>query len=195
MLSPRLRSYLEGIEHADSVTWDAHKWLSVPMGSGMFFCRHRDSVAQAFRTSVTYMQGKQTGPVFDPLSHSVQWSRRFIGLKLFMTLAERGESGYSEMIEHQAALGDVLRSLLKESGWRILNDTPLPVVCFTREGLEVSEFLDCLRSHQVAWMSPVEINGVAAVRACITNFSTSEDDVRQVVESMNQIVAGAAVVS
>ena len=43
-LSPRLRPVLHGIEHADSVTWDAHKWLSVPMGAGMFFCRHPEAV-------------------------------------------------------------------------------------------------------------------------------------------------------
>lgn len=189
ILSPKLKDHLAGIESADSVTWDAHKWLSVPMGSGMFFCRHRDSVGRAFRTGVTYMQGRQTGPVFDPLSHSIQWSRRFIGLKLFMVLAERGESGYAEMIERQADLGDVLRNLLRESGWRILNHTPLPVVCFTREGLDVPSFLDYLRLRQVAWMSPVEIDGVAAVRACITNFSTTEDDIRQVVGAVNQLVS------
>src|SRR5262249_55542127 len=67
ILSPTLKPYLTGIEHADSITFDAHKWLSVPMGCGMFFCRHRDSVARAFRADVTYVSGKQSGPVFDPL--------------------------------------------------------------------------------------------------------------------------------
>ncbi|MGH9587935.1 MAG: pyridoxal phosphate-dependent decarboxylase family protein [Acidobacteriaceae bacterium] len=186
-VSPKLKHHLRGIEGADSITCDAHKWLSVPMGAGMFFCRHRESIDQAFRTSITYMQGEQEGPVFDPLTHSIQWSRRFIGLKLFMALAEQGESGYAEMIEQQAALGDLLRGLLAESGWRIVNDTPLPLVCFTREGLDVSAFLDSLRDRQVAWMSPVSVGGVPAIRACITNFSTTETDVRTVVHAMNEI--------
>ncbi len=58
----RLRHHLAGIEAADSITCDAHKWLSVPMGCGMFFCRHRDSVAEAFRADVSYMPGKTDGP-------------------------------------------------------------------------------------------------------------------------------------
>ena len=45
VFSPRLRSHLAGIEQADSITCDAHKWFSVPMGSGMFFCRHRETRA------------------------------------------------------------------------------------------------------------------------------------------------------
>src|SRR5204863_1107985 len=104
VLSPRLRGHLAGIEAADSITCDAHKWFSVPMGAGMFFCRHREAVAEAFRAETSYMPGK-TGAVVDPYTTSVQWSRRFIGLKLFMALAERGEAGYVEMIEHQAHLG------------------------------------------------------------------------------------------
>lgn len=189
ILAKSLKPYLAGIELADSITCDAHKWLSVPMGSGMFFCRHPDSVAQAFRTNITYMQGEQGGPVFDPLTHSIQWSRRFIGLKLFMALAERGEAGYAEMIERQAALGNMLRDLLLESGWRVVNDTPLPLVCFTRDGLDVSRFLEMLRERQVAWMSPAKVGGSAVVRACVTSFATTEDHVRWVVDAMNQIVA------
>ncbi len=58
ILSPSLRHHLAGIELADSITCDAHKWFSVSMGCGMFFCRHRESVAQAFRAEVSYMPSK-----------------------------------------------------------------------------------------------------------------------------------------
>jgi glutamate/tyrosine decarboxylase-like PLP-dependent enzyme len=106
ILSPKLRRYLAGIDSADSITCDAHKWLSVSMGCGMFFCRHPDTVAEAFRADVSYMPGKKVGPVFDPYTTSAQWSRRFIGLKLFLALAQHGEAGYVEMIEHQTRMGD-----------------------------------------------------------------------------------------
>lgn len=192
ILSPKLRDHLAGIETADSITCDAHKWLSVPMGSGMFFCRHPEHVARAFRTGTTYMPGKQSGPVFDPLTMSIQWSRRFMGLKLFMALAERGESGYAKMIEHQAALGNLLRELLLDSGWKIVNDTPLPLVCFTRDGLDVPGFLDGLRQRQIAWMSPTEAAGVPAVRACVTNFKTTEGDIRAVVDEINHMVGNSS---
>src|SRR5438552_10798453 len=73
IISPRLRSHLAGIDAADSITCDAHKWFSVPMGAGMFFCRHPDVVAEAFRAQTSYMPGKTAGGVVDPYTTSVQW--------------------------------------------------------------------------------------------------------------------------
>jgi glutamate/tyrosine decarboxylase-like PLP-dependent enzyme len=195
VVSPSLRPYMAGTETADSITCDAHKWLSVPMGCGMFFCRHRESVAQAFRSEVTYMPGKTAGQVidasvtFDPLTHSAQWSRRFIGLKLFMSLAERGETGLADMLEHQTQMGHVLREALKAGGWHIVNSTPLPVVCFTREGLDPTALLAFLRERQIAWMSEAKLGGVSVIRACITSFRTTERDIEWVVSEMNSLAS------
>ena len=187
ILSPRLKAHLDGIETADSITCDAHKWFSVPMGAGMFFCRHPERVAEAFRVDVTYMPTKTDLSVPDPLMTSIQWSRRFIGLKLFMSLAQLGESGQVEMIEHQARMGDVLRKALETAGWRIVNNTPLPLVCFTRDGLNTDGFLAALRTRNIAWMSEALVGGAPVVRACITSYRTTEEDIRWVVEQMNRI--------
>jgi glutamate/tyrosine decarboxylase-like PLP-dependent enzyme len=188
-ISPNLRNYLAGIEDADSLTCDAHKWFSVPMGAGMFFCRHADAVARAFQAEASFMPGKTAGFVFDPYTMSVQWSRRFIGLKLFLALANKGESGYVEMIEHQTRMGNLLRSLLQRTGWRIVNQTPLPLVCFIRDGLDITSFLMSLRERQIAWMSEVRLgNGTPAIRACVTSFRTTESDIAQVVDEMNQLI-------
>jgi glutamate/tyrosine decarboxylase-like PLP-dependent enzyme len=195
VISPSLRPWLAGIEAADSITCDAHKWLSVPMGCGMFFCRHPDSVAQAFRSDVTYMPAKPANEdafaTFNPLTHSAQWSRRFIGLKLFMALAQYGEAGYAEMLDHQARMGSFLRQSLEATGWRIVNSTPLPVVCFTRDGLSTSEFIAELRERQIAWMSDAQIGGETVVRACITSFKTTEKDIEWVVGQLNGLVSNA----
>ena len=192
-VSPALRPWLAGIEAADSITCDAHKWLSVPMGCGMFFCRHPESVAQAFRADVTYMPAKPNSEdqfaTFNPLAHSAQWSRRFIGLKLFMALAEHGQTGYAKMVDQQARMGDMLRESLTATGWQIANQTPLPVVCFTREGAIPSDLVRELRDRQIAWMSDVEIGGEPAVRACITSFKTTEQDITWVVDQLNTIVS------
>jgi glutamate/tyrosine decarboxylase-like PLP-dependent enzyme len=192
VVAPRLRHWLAGIEAADSITCDAHKWLSVPMGCGIFYCRHRDTVAQAFRSDVTYMPAKPASEdpstTFNPLTHSAQWSRRFIGLKLFMALAERGEGGYAALLEHQVRMANVLRDLLRASGWRIVNATPLPVVCFTREELNPSHLVAQLRDRQIAWMSDAELGGVSTVRACITSFKTTEREIAWVVDTMNKLV-------
>jgi glutamate/tyrosine decarboxylase-like PLP-dependent enzyme len=189
IVSLKLKHFLAGIEDADSITCDAHKWLSVPMGCGMFFCRHPETVAEAFRADVSYMPGKKVGPVFDPFTNSAQWSRRFIGLKLFMALAEQGESGYAEMIEHQTRMGDVLRDALRASGWSVINSTPLPLVCFTREGLVPARFLAALHQQQIAWMSEARLKDTAVVRACITSYRTTEADILWVVGEMNRLVA------
>jgi glutamate/tyrosine decarboxylase-like PLP-dependent enzyme len=195
ILAPTLKHHLAGIEDADSITCDAHKWLSVSMGCGMFFCRHRETVSEAFRADVSYMPSKQEGPVFDPLTTSVQWSRRFIGLKLFMALAQLGESGYTEMIEHQTRMGDVLRNRLRASGWRIVNSTPLPLVCFTREGLVPTDFLAALHQRQIAWMSAAHVGDIPVVRACITSFKTTEEDIEWVVSEMNRLVEPETIIA
>jgi glutamate/tyrosine decarboxylase-like PLP-dependent enzyme len=187
VLSPRLRCHLDGIGEADSITCDAHKWFSVPMGAGMFFCRHRDAVLRAFNSDISFMPPK-TGAATDPYTSTVQWSRRFIGLKLFLALAEQGEAGYVGMIEHQTQMGHALRAALIRAGWRIVNDTPLPVVCFTRDGLVTSTFLNELFRRQIAWMSEVQLDdGPPVLRACVTSFRTTAEDIEWVVDQMTRI--------
>jgi len=187
VVSPSLRHHLAGIESADSITCDAHKWFSVAMGCGMFFCRHPEVVRRAFSTDAGYMPSSTSETTFDPYMNSVQWSRRFTGLKLFLSLAERGEAGQAMMIEQQARMGDFLRQSLTAAGWKIVNTTPLPVVCFTRDGLDLTTFLHGLRINQIAWMSEARIAGSPVVRACITSFKTTEDDILQVVGSITRL--------
>ena len=154
----------------------------------MFFCRHAGAVAEAFRAETSYMPGRTPGPVADPYTSSVQWSRRFIGLKLFLALAQKGESGYAAMIENQTHLGNVLRETLKRAGWRIVNVTPLPVVCFTRDGLVVEKFLAALYERQIAWMSQVRLrDGSPVVRACVTSIQTTERDIQDVVNAFGEL--------
>lgn len=189
IVSPSLRSHLAGIEHADSITCDAHKWFSVAMGCGMFFCRHPETIARAFRAEASYMPERAGAETCDPYTHSIQWSRRFTGLKLFLTLAELGEKGQAEAIEHQARMGNRLRERLAAANWTIVNDTPLPVVCFTRDGLDLHSFLESLRGQQIAWMSEARLGKASVVRACVTSFKTTEADIDRVVEEITRLAA------
>ena len=187
-LSPRLRVHLDGIANADSVTCDAHKWFSVPMGAGMFFCRHPEAVRDAFRAHTGYMPQATAGAIDDPYATSLQWSRRFIGLKLFVALAQRGEGGYVETIEHQARMGGLLRDSLARAGWTIVNRTPLPLVCFTRSGLDVARFVADLCERQIAWMSEVRLgDSPPVVRACVTSLRTRKEDIDYVVREMTRL--------
>ncbi len=193
VLSPRLRKYLQGIEGADSITFDAHKWLSVPMGAGMFFCKHNETVLKTFRVSTVYMPGK-TSDTTDPYVSTIQWSRRFIGLKVFMTLAELGIHNLAARIEHQTAMGELLRQKLRENGWRILNETPLPLVCFTHPKLNSkkrSALLAQLYNEQKVWVSEVYLKKEThALRACITSFRTQEEDIIFLVRALNDAMKG-----
>ena len=180
-LSDRLRPILAGIERADSVTIDAHKWLSVPMGAGVFLTPHREALESTFRVTADYMPSAAGS---DPYLSSVQWSRRFIGLKLFMSLLVAGRGGYAAQFEADCRLTDRLRALLEEDGWLILNRTPLPVACFTDDpdvdpnasSHRLSAIADHVESSGAAWISVVNLAGRPALRACITSYRSSEDD-------------------
>ena len=112
-LVPELHSVLDGIELADSITFDAHKWLSVSMGAGIFLTRHPDILSRCFATQTAYMPKESEGmQVVDPFAHSLQWSRRFIGLKIFLSLAVAGWDGYAAAIRHQTEMGELLRDRL-----------------------------------------------------------------------------------
>lgn len=189
VMSPTLRCHVSGIGQADSITCDAHKWFSVAMGAGMFFCRHADTLTEAFHAETSYMPSKSPGAVSDPYVTSVQWSRRFIGLKLFLGLAELGSDGYASQIEHQARMGELLRESLRRCGWTVVNATPFPLVCFTREGLDLEAFIAALHRQQIAWMSQVRIGAVPVIRACITSYRTTEADIEYIVREMNRLLS------
>ncbi|HEV7503832.1 MAG TPA: aminotransferase class V-fold PLP-dependent enzyme [Thermoanaerobaculia bacterium] len=193
-LAPELKPLIEGISRASSITFDAHKWLSVPMGAGLFLTRHAGILERTFKVSASYMPREAASfGVADPYAHSMQWSRRFIGLKVFLSLVVAGWEGYAEAIRHQTAMGDLLRRRLREAGWVVVNDTPLPVVCFVdgeREGRSAS-FLEAVAAYVVgsgeAWISTVVLGEVGtALRACITNYRTNPEDVEALVASLGR---------
>lgn len=193
-LLPEFKSLFASADRADSVTFDAHKWLSAPMGAGVFLTRHREILAKAFGTPNQYMPREATGlPVEDNFGRSMQWSRRFIGLKIFLALYVAGWDGIREMLRHTIRMGDLLRQRLAESGWTILNETPLPVICFTdaayrteNPGEHLQAILSELLASGEAWISSTVLGGTQpALRACITNYRTQPEDVEALIRALN----------
>lgn len=183
VLSDALRTHVRGMEQADSITLDAHKWLSAPMGAGMFLCQDADRLNEVFRITTRYMPAT-VAETADPYTSSIQWSRRFIGLKVFLTLATLGRRGHEAQIERDCSLGRELRDGLRRDGWRIENDTPLPLVCFTDPTVAATRADDVTRAvvEEVvasgqAWVSTVGVRGRTAIRACITSHRTTTEDV------------------
>ena len=194
-LVPEMRRHLDGIELGNSITLDAHKWLSVPMGSGIYITRHPDILNRTFRIVAAYVPPKGEGEaIFDYYENSMHWSRRFIGLKLFLSLAVAGWEGYAAVVRAMTAIGDELRRQLAAAGWKIVNDTPLPIACFvdartpagaTREYLD--EIVREVVESGVAWISATRLRGTEpALRVCITNYRTSEEDIRLLIEALEK---------
>jgi hypothetical protein len=76
-------------------------------------------------TCASWRSAENDNPVIEPHRTSMQWTRRFIGLKVFLTLLVAGWRGYQETITNMVRLGDVLRTALRGNGWRIVNRTPV----------------------------------------------------------------------
>jgi aromatic-L-amino-acid/L-tryptophan decarboxylase len=187
-LSERLRPVLAGIERADSVTVDAHKWLSAPMGAGVFLTRHSRDLTSTFRVAAGYMPSAEST---DPYLTSAQWSRRLTGLKVFMSLAAAGRAGYAAQIERDCRLGDRLRERLREGGWRVVNETPLPVVCFVPDdaaagAAELARIAAAVEGSGDAWISVAQLDGRPALRACIISHRTTEADVDALCDSLER---------
>lgn len=185
-LVPELRPLLLGIERADSITFDAHKWLSVPMGAGVYLTRHMTIMDQTFRTQTAYMPREAADlDIMDPHLHTMQWSRRFTGLKVFLSLLAAGWDGYAEALRHQTRMGALLRTRLAAEGWTIENETDLPVVCFSDPaGTDPHAAVMQILSSGEAWISTTLIQGRTVFRACITNYRTQPEDVEKLVESL-----------
>lgn len=193
-LVPELRTHLAGIERADSITFDAHKWLSVPMGAGMFITRHPEAPVKTFALSTDYMPVTRKLDVIEPHLTTMQWSRRFIGLKVFMSLLVAGWKGYEETIAHQTRMGELMREKLSVRGWEVVNDTPLPTVCFVdgrnpRENSQeyLASISDLVVRGGKAWISTTNMGGVIPViRACITNYRTQPEDIDGLIDDLDR---------
>ena len=108
-------------------------------------------------------------PIDDPFAHSIQWSRRFIGLKFYLTLLMFGWDGLAQMFRRKLMLGNKLKVLLERNNWKVVNDAPLPIVCFTNPRMEDDKTFieaicqDVVRSGK-AWISVYNIGEQSTLR-------------------------------
>ena len=181
---------LNGIEFANSITFDAHKWMSVPMSASLYLTRHKNILEQTFRITTDYMPKEAKDmPVIDPFVHSIQWSRRFMGLKIYLPFLFFGWEGYKTIINKQMEMGRLLRKKLTKNGWKIYNNTELPVICFGKESFEqdpteAQSICNKLIGTGRVWLSVYSIRGTNTLRVCITNYDTKEEHIDSLVEDL-----------
>lgn len=183
--SDRLRGSLSGIEAADSLTIDAHKWFSTTMGCGMFIIRDPAILSDCFHVATSYMPSNKAG--LDPYVTTQQWSRRFLGLRFFLSLAAAGWRGYAAHIERSVRLAELLKTELERRGWHVVNGSPLAVVCADPPPGSVPprEIVRGVLASGAAWISTTVFRGRDVVRMCITNGQTTPEDVRALVATLS----------
>lgn len=187
--SERLAPVLAGVELADSVTIDAHKWFATTMGCGMVLTPHAPVLSQAFEVTTGYMPSATRD--VDPYVGSMQWSRRFLGLRLFLALAVAGWDGYAAHVEHAVGLAGVLRARLEARGWRIVNRSDLAVLCIEPPAgaADVRTIVGRVLASGRAWVSVATFEGRDVIRACITHGQATADDVGILIDALG---AGAS---
>jgi len=183
--SERLSRALAGIEQADSTTIDAHKWFATTMACGMFITRHAAVLSNAFRVSVSFMPSNFPG--LDPYVTTMQWSRRFLGLRLFLSLAAVGWAGYGQHVERSLQLIALLKEQLLARGWRIANDSPVGVLCFEPPpGLgDVQSIVNRVLASGRAWVATAKLEEREVIRACVTSGETTPEDIAELVNALH----------
>jgi glutamate/tyrosine decarboxylase-like PLP-dependent enzyme len=178
------RHQLEGIEQADSITVDAHKWFAVTMGCGMLLTCWPALLSSIFQVSTEYMPSNLS---VDPYVNSVQWSRRFVGLRLFLSLAVAGWLGYGDHVERTLGLGTQLKERLAACGWRVINQSPLGVLCIEPpDTKDARAIVNNILAMGKAWVSVASYEGHEVIRACVTSGETTESDIVDLVKCLEQ---------
>jgi glutamate/tyrosine decarboxylase-like PLP-dependent enzyme len=186
LASNRLRPVLAGIERADSITIDAHKWLATTMGCAIFITRHGHLLSEAFHASTSFMPSSVSG--VDPYLNSVQWSRRFLGLRLFLALASAGWEGLGAHVERSVEVVARVKERLVALGWTVANDSELAVLDAVppAELGDVRELVRRVVAGGRAWVAPTTFEGRDVVRICATNGETTIEDVNALVAALNE---------
>lgn len=182
--SPRFAHLGRGIERADSVASDAHKWLNVPYDSGFAFVRDAAILREAFAAGGAYVLGSAG---WDPFTHVPEMSRRFRGLAAWCALKAFGRQGYRAVVERCVDNAAAFARWVEATpGIELMNPAALNIVCFRilgrgRDEAATDELnrtaVRAIQGDGRAFVTGTVWNGHAAIRAAFDNWQTTLDDV------------------
>jgi glutamate/tyrosine decarboxylase-like PLP-dependent enzyme len=191
--SEKYAHYLRGINHADSITIDAHKWLNVPYDAAMQFTRHKNIQLRVFQNSAAYLGDPEKSP--DYFHYTPENSRRFRALPAWFTLMAYGKAGYREIVERNCDVAFYFGDLINSSGnFRLLSPVRMNVVCFTLSDSDLTpemirQFLEAVRDDGRVFFTPTFYKGIPAIRAAISNWLTEKQHIEvafQVLQTVNK---------
>src|SRR5687768_13646449 len=202
MLSPALAPLFAGLERADSIAADPHKWLYVPYEAGATLVREGGRLAATFRKFPEYLATDPESPFPGPAwfaERGVELSRGFKALKVWMGLMTHGSRAYARAIERDVALARFLTDEVdRRPGFERMAEPVLSIANFRYrpEGASMSgDDLDRLNRRIVNrlvgdgsfFLAPTVLKGRAALRVCIVNFRTSEDDLTFLLDEVERV--------
>lgn len=193
-LSPDYEHLVDGIDLADSICFDLHKWLNVPYDAGVQFTKRRDLQVAVYQNTASYLSDVGDRP--DYIHLGPENSRRLRALPAWFTLTAYGRDGHREIVERDIALAQQLGARIAESRTlRLLAPVRLNVVCFTLADDPTSErvtaFVEAVAAGGDAFVTPTVYRGTAAVRAAFSNWRTTDQHLDRVVAALERAVVGS----
>jgi len=201
-LSERLKPFFRGIERADSIAFDPHKWLSTPVGGGCVVARDPEKLRQAFGMPLPpYVRPdkERTGDGIDLGVYGPEFSRPFYAFKVLFSLLAHGRGPYAASIERNVELAHYLAELIDaHPDMERMSDGELSICCFRYVPTELrgdDKALDVLNERLMtelqvdgrAFCSGAVVRGRFALRACIVNFRTRKEDVDALLQVVEDI--------
>jgi aromatic-L-amino-acid decarboxylase len=171
---------LAGVERADSLVVNPHKWLFTPVDCSVLYTRRPDVLRAAFSLVPEYLRTSDED-VTNLMDYGPALGRRFRALKLWAVIRCYGREGLQACIREHVRLARLFASWVEESsGWEIVAPVPFSVVCFRREGSDEENraLLERVNASGEIYISHTVLDGRYVLRLAIGNARTTEHDVR-----------------
>jgi aromatic-L-amino-acid/L-tryptophan decarboxylase len=194
ILTERGRTALAGLERADSLVLDPHKWLFQPYEIGCVLVREPELLERTFSLSGVYLRDTLGGEV-NFRDRSVQLTRGGRALKLWLSLRTFGLAAFRDAIDHGITLAEHAEAVLRERpGWEVVSPAQLAVVCFRREGDDElqTRLAAAMVADGFAAPSTTEVDGRVALRMCTINPRTTFNDIDETIWRLDALSGSCA---
>jgi aromatic-L-amino-acid/L-tryptophan decarboxylase len=182
MVCPEFRWAFEGVERADSLVVNAHKWMLTPMDCSLLWSRRPEDLRRAFSVVPEFLRTPDAEDAWSLSEYGPALGRRFRALKLWAVLRCHGRSGLQRHIRSGVELATQFEGWVRETdGWEVCAPRHFSTVCFRLEGEDERNraLLERVNASGEMFISHCVLNGRYVLRLAIGQMSTTEDDVRR----------------